>query len=126
MKNQAPSGSRVHAIPSGHRCGSEFRMKKPGAFRRSLLFVCPGQLKSGLAARQSKRSCHLRGGFFILSDPGAIRTRGRLLRRQMLYPAELRDRGGKNKAGFQCKVSGWTFYTHLTRHYLKTPIGSGL
>ena len=30
-------------------------------------------------------------GFFILSDRDRIRTCDRLLRRQMLYPAELRD-----------------------------------
>jgi len=29
------------AIPSGHRCGSKFRMKNPSALRRSLLFGLP-------------------------------------------------------------------------------------
>lgn len=29
--------------------------------------------------------------FIYLGDPGAIRTRDRLIRSEMLYPAELRD-----------------------------------
>jgi len=36
----------------------------------------------------------LKGAFwapFFLCDPGAIRTRDRLIRSEMLYPAELRD-----------------------------------
>ncbi len=57
----------------------------------------------------SRKLCHIREMIFILitnkgegmvlspsqvyySDPDAIRTRDRLLRRQMLYPAELPDR----------------------------------
>ena len=56
----------------------------------------PAQAPLGRRGRP-KKSRHSRGGFFILGDPGAIRTRDRLLRRQMLYPAELRDRGRKNR-----------------------------
>ena len=73
-------------------------MKNPSALRRSLLFGRTGRLKHRLAAvGGQKKSRHSRGGYFILGDPGAIRTRDRLLRRQMLYPAELRDRGRKNR-----------------------------
>ena len=74
-------------------------MKNPSALRRSLLFGRTGRLKRCLAAAGGqKKSRHSRGGFFILSDPGAIRTRDRLLRRQMLYPAELRDQKKVTKA----------------------------
>jgi hypothetical protein len=74
-------------------------MKNPSALWRSLLFGRNGRLKHRLAAVGGQKKPPLSWRVFILSDPGAIRTRDRLLRRQMLYPAELRDRGRKNRAG---------------------------
>ncbi len=40
----------------------------------------------------NKKSNTLSDGLYVLSDRDRIRTCDRLLRRQMLYPAELRDR----------------------------------
>ncbi len=47
-----------------------------------------------------------RGLFNSLSDPEGIRTPDRLLRRQMLYPTELRDQKRKGQLSLSL-LSGW-------------------
>ncbi len=45
--------------------------------------------------------------FYSLSDPEGIRTPDRLLRRQMLYPTELRDLKRKGQLVSSLILSGW-------------------
>ena len=45
--------------------------------------------------------------FYSLSDPEGIRTPDRLLRRQMLYPTELRDLKRKGQLVSSLVLSGW-------------------
>ena len=77
--------------------GSEFRDKKVQEFHSCFLFASirfQASLSEFLQTKSPQLSLRT---FLSLRDPEGIRTPGRLLRRQMLYPTELRDHSSIKK-----------------------------
>ncbi|MEN9943483.1 MAG: hypothetical protein RLZZ91_1484 [Bacteroidota bacterium] len=71
--------------------GSEFRDKKVQEFHSCFLFVFIRPQVNLAEFHQTKSPQLSLRTFLSLRDPEGIRTPDRLLRRQMLYPTELRD-----------------------------------
>jgi hypothetical protein len=69
--------------------GSEFRDKKVQEFHSCFLFVFIRHQVNLVEFHQTKSPQLALRTFLSLRDPEGIRTPGRLLRRQMLYPTEL-------------------------------------
>ena len=79
-------------ITSWSWVGSRLKMKSPSRLSRDTFFVFLRNIKTASSfLRKTKKSAQM-CRLFELSEPDRIRTCDRLLRREVLYPAELRAR----------------------------------